>query len=252
MKRFIASISTNTPDKLKAKLFINTSEDPALAQPKAADGSDRGVISPIMLPLYNAVAPGERVGISLIVTTEDADAVSNDETQIAPFIDEKGTVRPDRPVTADTQENFVRFMKELDSFFCKGNADKTAAYDLEIIFAPREETPANSIALMRALLDAMVPGETGGIVEVYADVSFGIRVLTVLMQMIFRYANNVQDTTVVKTVTYSQYLPGAERQKLQDLSYLIHLDNALHHAEGLSIRSIGALLDLIEATIDEA
>ena len=251
MKRFIASISTNFHKSLDEKLFTPIGGDAVLAQPRSADGTELKVISPIMLPLCNAVEPGEHVGISLIITTEATDTVSNEQTQLVHFRDDKGIVHDDISVTTDTQENFDDFMKELARFFCNGNADGSASYDLDLIYATREETVQNALILMRRLLSAMTPSG-GGFVEVYADVDLGIRVGSLLMQMIFRYANNVRDLTVVKTVTYSQFLRGAEPQKLYDLSHLIHLDNALHHAEGLGVSSIESLLDLIEMTMDES
>ncbi len=221
MKHFISSVSVNS--KMDRVRFQNCSRCPHLDHPQES----MKLINGIMVPIMSTTKRDEKIQITLMINTLDT---MNSKSRF--FKDENRCFHEEWIVSELTQRNYYYFIAELHKLKKKIGFE----YELTILPVPENENAETHFELFRTLVRELQPKQTDEPEELYADMTFGMKPISMILFMVFNYLYRFTNNALPKLLIYVFRNHDTKEKSLFELSHLFHMNAMFEHMTGLNVK----------------
>lgn len=208
------------PENMKSVIFANCSQRAILNHHQG----EPELINGIMVVLKNTAEREEMIKNTVMLTVRKKGSTF--------FTDEKGDVHKDWIVSEETQSNFNAYIAELKMLRDEIGFD----YKLNYLPIPHDETAETHFDVFRMLVQELKPKQNDEVEKFYADVTFGMKPISMILFMVFNYLYRFTNNALPDVMIYNQYDPVLETKKLFELSHLFHMNAMFEHMTGLNVK----------------
>ena len=199
------------------------------------------LINGIMVPIMNTAKKGEMIRVTLMLNILET---SNDKS--VTFLDKNHTCHEKWSISIETQKNYNDFIAEL-----KDLRDWIGfEYELTILPVPENENAETHFELFRTLVRELQPKQTDEPEELYADMTFGMKPISMILFMVFNYLYRFTNNALPKLLIYVFRNHDTKEKSLFELSHLFHMNAMFEHMTGLNVKDpleyVGRLLGMQE------